>query len=420
MSTTLPGRFPLHRLLIITLFAFALGVGINTFEVPVLSQRLFDLNAGLKNTAIGFITAAGLLIAIVTQPIVGAFSDRTRSALGRRIPYFIAGTVIVIVCMFLIALAPALGLVLSAYLNYQFGSNSIQGPWQALIPDQVPLEQHGITSGMKSVFEILAVIAGRRIGASLVASGNTLAAVLITATLFLITLLITAVFAREPSTSDQVFEPISITGSLIAAFKVDFKGRPAFLWWFINRALFWGGLIVLNTFLIFFLVDVMGNTSAQAQRIAANFFATFGFVVIPIALLAGWVSDRVGRRPLIALAGFLAGIGCALLLILKEPNQLLIVAGFIGVAGGSFISANWALLTDIVPTAEAARYMGVANIATASGSFMARFAGGALIDPLNRLTGSVTFGYTFMFLVTILAFLFSVFAIVKVRPAGTG
>lgn len=389
-------------------------MGINTIDLPILGQRLLELNPQLKNTAIGFITAAGLIIAILTQPIIGALSDRTRSPVGRRIPYFIAGTAIVIVCMLLIVLTPTLGMVLSGYLLYQFGSNTIQGPWQALIPDQVPIEQHGVTSGMKSVLEILAVIAGRRVGGYLVAGGNPSAAVAIASLIFIATLILTIVFTREPSSSASHLETPLLKASLRKAFTVDFKSNPAFLWWFINRALFWGGLIALNTFLLFFLIDVLGYTAQQAQRFTADFFLTFGVVVLPIALLSGALSDRIGRRPLIAVAGFLAALGCALLLFLREPNQLLFVAGLIGAAGGIFISSNWALLTDIVPIQEAARYMGIANIATASGSFAARFAGGLLIDPLNRLTGNDSFGYMLLYSLVVLAFLLSVLAISKV------
>ena len=50
----------------------------------------------LAGLAIGVITTAGVLIAILVQPTMGAISD-TRSRLGRRKPYIIAGTLMDIV-----------------------------------------------------------------------------------------------------------------------------------------------------------------------------------------------------------------------------------------------------------------------------------------------------------------------------------
>jgi len=58
----------------------------------------------------------------------------------------------------------------------------------------------------------------------------------------------------------------------------------------------------------------------------------------------------------------------------------------VGLGVGTLISANWALVTDIVPREEAARYLGIADIATAGSSGLARFLGGALIRHPERNT----------------------------------
>jgi hypothetical protein len=61
----------------------------------------------------------------------------------------------------------------------------------------------------------------------------------------------------------------------------------------------------------------------------------------------------------------------------------------------------------------AARYLGIANIATAGGSFLARLAGGALIDPINRLTGSLEAGYLTLYSLTLVAFAVAAFAVTR-------
>ena len=48
----------------------------------------------------------GLLVAAVVQPLIGRLSDRTRSPLGRRVPYIVAGTTAVCGSLVLTLLAP--------------------------------------------------------------------------------------------------------------------------------------------------------------------------------------------------------------------------------------------------------------------------------------------------------------------------
>jgi MFS family permease len=52
----------------------------------VLGHRTPELAPATKNTVFGLITFAGLVVAILWQPIIGDISDRTHSPWGRRIP----------------------------------------------------------------------------------------------------------------------------------------------------------------------------------------------------------------------------------------------------------------------------------------------------------------------------------------------
>ena len=135
---------------------------------------------------------------------------------------------------------------------------------------------------------------------------------------------------------------------------------------------------------------------------------------LPISLPSGWLADRVGRKPLVASAGLIAAAGTAMVLVVRTPGLITAAGALIGLGVGVFLSANWALVTDLVPQAEAARYLGIANIATAGGSGVARLLGGALIDPVNRLLGSPSAGYRCLYGLTMLAFLAGTAAILRV------
>lgn len=91
---------------------------------------------------------------------------------------------------------------------------------------------------------------------------------------------------------------------------------------------------------------------------------------------------------------------------------LLIYGGIIGLAMGIFLSRNWAFATDLIPRAEAAKYMGISNVATAGGSAAARF-GGPVLDFFNARQQGL--GYSVLFMGIALCFLLGALVLLRVR-----
>jgi MFS family permease len=198
---------------------------------------------------------------------------------------------------------------------------------------------------------------------------------------------------------------------MASTFSVDFRAHPAFGWWFANRLLFWSAFIVLNTFLLFFLIDVVAMPEAQAQRFMGQLSTLIGGALVVVALPSGWLADRIGRKPLLVGSGLVAAAGTAVLLVARQVPVLTLGAVVVGLGVGTFVSANWALITDIVPREEAARYLGIANIATAGGSGLARLLGATLIDPLNVARGP-SVGYLTMYAIAAVFFLVSALVVI--------
>jgi MFS family permease len=349
------------RLLAITAFSFALTLVSNTLEPAVLGHKVLELVPDQRNTALGFTTFAGLIVAILAQPIVGVFSDRTRSRLGRRLPYFIAGTLMVIACLYLIALAPAFGLVVLGIMLIQVASNTVQGPWQALIPDLVPEAQRGRASGLKAMLDILAFVVGRQVAGQLVGRypqwGETaiLIAITVPVVVYLFALAVTALWAREPPEAAAQAPQRSMREAITSTFSVDFRAHPAFGWWFANRMLFWAAFIALSTFLLFFMIDVVGMGEADAQKYVGTLATLLGAALVVVTLPSGWVADRVGRKPVVVASGLVAALGAGIILLSRDINLITTGGVVVGLGVGVFMSANWALITDIVPRAGAAR-----------------------------------------------------------------
>jgi len=128
---------------------------------------------------------------------------------------------------------------------------------------------------------------------------------------------------------------------------------------------------------------------------------------------AGRLSDRVGRRPIAVISGLIGALGMALIFLFQH-NYILVMSfgGLIGIAFGAFMSTNWALATDLVAKGEEARYLGLANLATAGGGALARLIG-PVIDFFNAYGSGL--GYSVMLLACFIYFVAGSGLLMKVK-----
>jgi MFS family permease len=410
------------RMLVISLLGFALTFSSNIQDPPLMTFKTRQLAPDMPNTALGFLGFIGLLVAMAVQPVIGVFSDRARTKLGRRLPFIIGGAVLIALSLFLLAAAPTLWILLMGVIFIQFSSNILQGPWQALIPDLVPEQQHGRASSLKGVMDIIALVVGGLVAGKILSAGvdrwgnnGVYLAAAVPSVVFFIFVIITAIWAREPGDPPMGAGSAatkSIGEALKGAFYVNFRENRIFGWWFANRILFWGSFIAINSFLINYLMDVIGMTQTDAQNFYGNLKMILGGALIVLALVSGVLSDKFGRKPVLLISGLVSFAGALMLLLVRSQTLITIAGAIIGMGIGAFITVSWALATDIVPREEAARYLGIANIATCIGSGVARLLGGVLIDPINRLLGSSSMGYLSLFILAALCFLSSALVII--------
>src|SRR5512137_2246876 len=165
-------KISFFRMFIISLLGFALTFSSNIQDPPLMTDKVRQLAPNLPNTTLGLLGFIGLLVAMVVQPIIGVFSDRAKSKLGRRLPFIIGGAILIAASLFLLAAAPTLWVLLLGVILIQFSSNILQGPWQALIPDLVPESQRGTASSLKAVMDILALVVGSMVAGKILGEGG--------------------------------------------------------------------------------------------------------------------------------------------------------------------------------------------------------------------------------------------------------
>ncbi|MEE9465605.1 MAG: MFS transporter, partial [Candidatus Neomarinimicrobiota bacterium] len=156
-------------------------------------------------------------------------------------------------------------------------------------------------------------------------------------------------------------------------FKIDIRENRNFTWFLVSRLLIFMDFTTIQQFALNFLRDVTGVSNPAEATARFSILAVAG--MLAIVYPAGFLSDRIGRKPIAIGAGLLGAAGIAIIFFAHDYGAILVAAGVIGVAIGAFNSTNWALATDLVVKGEEARYLGLANVATAGGAALARLIG---------------------------------------------
>jgi MFS family permease len=348
-----------------------------------------------KNTILGLLTGAGLIIAMIIQPIAGALSDRWRSRWGRRRPLIVLGLLLDFVFLGILAYAAGVPALALGYLGLQFSNNLAHGPMQGLLPDRVPPDELGRGSGLKNVFDIAGMIAALLLMGRLFSPEEThlQGAIGVVFAVLAVSTGLTLLGAHEES-SEHLPPGRGLGEALKAMGRIDWHKNAAFVWLVAVRLVFFLGVYGIQAFAQYYLRDVLG--APDFVRLTGDLLAAIVLGILVFSFIAGFLSDRLGSRPLHIAAAALAAVGSLLLLLARTPGAVLIFGGVLGAGVGVFLTANWALLNQLAPPEEAGKFMGLTNIATAGGGAVARLFGPA-IDGLNLLRPGANLGYSFLF-----------------------
>ncbi len=400
----------------ITVLGFATTALWQSLHTIILPLRLLDFVAeSQKNTYLGLLTFAGLILAMLIQPIAGLISDRSGFSWGRRRPFVLAGATLLILLLPGIGLAGSYAILFTTYCLLQVSSNTAQGPYQGFIPDLVPEGKRGRASGVKTLLEIMGGAATVLIlgifmdrYAAGEGSGWLWLTLGILGTVLLIVTVATVVMVKEqPSVGGF---KLSVLPTLWQSFKIDLSANRDFIWFLASRLFIFMAFATIQQFTLYFLRDVVGVADPAAATARFLILAVVG--MLTVVYPAGRLSDRIGRKPIAISAGLLGAAAIAIIFFSHSYISILVAGGIIGIAIGAFMSTNWALATDLVAKGEEARYLGLANMATAGGAALARLIG-PVIDFFNAQSAGL--GYQVMLGASFFYFVAGALLLLKIK-----
>ncbi|HLI68629.1 MAG TPA: MFS transporter [Ktedonobacteraceae bacterium] len=378
-----------------------------------------------KDIDLAMVVVWGTIVAVVVNPLVGAISDYSTLRLGRRRPFLIIGTLFNVLVLILFAFSPgwfsSTELLITfavLFLLLQITNNLANAPWSAIIADKVPQNQRGVTAGFNGLFTLLGTAVGSIVAGLIVNKNNSLPVyrneiVLI----FLIIAVVQIVFVtytiftvqETPLRSEEKFELVPV----LRRFFFKPSQYPDLSWVLLARLLLMMGIWGVFYFLQYYFDDVLGGPGVKTiifgsafsgeQFNGALFQPVLLIAALPTSLVAGWISDHKGRKGLVYLSGAVMSIVCLIFIFFPSQGLALLAGACFGIAYGAYSSVDWALTCDVLPpTDEAGKFLGLWSAMGIIPQVVGITIGAVILQALRGMPNH--FGYTVLFLVTVVYF----------------
>jgi maltose/moltooligosaccharide transporter len=390
------------------------GLGLQNSNMSAIYQYL-----GASESAIPILWLAAPLTGLIVQPMIGYYSDRTWTRLGRRRPYFLGGAILA--SSALVAMPNSSSLWMAAGLLWVLDAsiNISMEPFRAFVGDLLPPAQRQLGFSMQSMLIGLGAVLSSalpwlftRFG---IAAGTGGAGVIprsvhlsfyIGAAVFLGSVLYTIMTTREypPDASAAASaHPGRSTASEILHGILEMPRvmrRLAVVQFFT-----WFGLFCMW---IYFAPAVArsifgGEPGSSAYQRGAEWsgvcFAVYNGVAFVVALgLVALARRGIPTRTLYRVGLICAGAGLVATGFWRQPEYLLISMVGVGIGWAAILSMPYALLADAIPAAKMGFYMGVFNFfivlpqilaATVLGPVVQHFFGGRALPAV--MAGGLSF-----------------------------
>ena len=381
------------------------------FLAPALVTLALKVNSlvGLDQAprSLAQVTGIGALVSMVGNPLFGRMSDRTTSSWGMRRPWMLVGLIGGSIGILVVALAPAVPVVLVGWCIAQLLFNALLAAMIAVLPDQVPAAQRGQVSGVLGVCLPVAAVSGTFLVQLF--SGNQVAMFVVPCAIAGFFILLFTVTLHDRRLGESVPPPWTLR-EVLSTFYVAPRQSPDFAWAFLSRLMFVLAYAFLVTYQAYYLLDQVGSAESDVPR--QIFLGTLvqSVVLMGASVGAGRLSDRIGRRKLFVLtASIVYGVAMFVVAVASSFNGFLVGMAIGGLGFGMYTAVDLALVADVLPDQDSvAKDLGVFNIAGAL-----PFAIAPAVAPAILLIGGGSYGV--LYAVAGICAIVGAFAILPVR-----
>ncbi|MCP3754765.1 MFS transporter [Streptomyces sp. TBY4] len=328
----------------------------------LLARQAEQLSPDHKASTLALVTGVGAAVSMVANPVFGALSDRTTARTGRRIPWVVAGVTGGAAGLAVLALAQSVPAVIAGWCLVQLALNAAFAALTAAVPDQVPVRRRGLVGGWLGVSQVIGIL----VGTALATIAGGIAGGYLACAVFTVVAAVPYVLMRRDSVLAASDRPAFHWRTFLGGFWIDPRRHPDFGWALLTRFLMNLSYSISTMYLLYYLTDAV-RYEGDADNGVLILTALNAVTMLATVVIGGIRSDRSGRRKSYVIRSGLVIAAATLLLAVWQTWTGAVVASLIlGLGFGVYTAVDFALLTDVLPTAEdRGRDLGVINIANA-------------------------------------------------------
>lgn len=270
---------------------------------------------GLAPAWIGFFMTLDNIAALFIQPPVGAWSDRLRTPIGRRMPFILIGAPVGALAFGIIPLAAVLPVFVACTSTLLLSMAFWRTPVVALMPDITPSKYRSQANGIINLMGGLGTIIASLVGSTLYEI-NVNFPFWMGSVLTILAALLVFIFIKEPKQYEETERQPSMFASLKELIKDQDKSGLrillAIFFWFLTYQ-------GIESFLTLYATKHLGIPEGDAGRMSGH----MGIFFVLFAILAGILGSRIGRRKTISIG--IVGMALLIFLIAVLPVDFLTI-----------------------------------------------------------------------------------------------
>ena len=332
---------------------------------------------------------AAPLTGMIVQPLIGHYSDKTWTKLGRRRPYFLFGAIFAAIALvimpnsqILATFLPAMMVGAGMLMIMDASINVAMEPFRALVADLLPSDQRTLGFSIQTFLIGTGAVIGSWLPYILAewfgveksaiqgsVPNNVVVSFYIGAAVLISSIIWTVVKTKEYPPEDGVQENNKKSG--LAEIFSDFVAMPKtmkqlglvqFFSWF---ALFSMWVFSTPAVAVHIYGTDINDSSSVTYQDAANWvgiiFGVYNLVAAIYALLLPAIAKKIGRKLTHSVSLFFGGISLVSFYFITNPTMLLFPMIGIGIAWGSILAMPYAILAGSLPAKKMGIYMGIFN-----------------------------------------------------------
>lgn len=309
----------------------------------------------LHPALIGLLANERSFVGAFVQPVIGRISDRTRSPLGRRRPFFLIGIPLMAVALMLLALHPPFWIMFGVMTISAFFLAVAWDPYMAMMADLFPAAQRGRVGGLIGLGTALGNIIFALMAFFLIANGEFLV-FSISTVIMVVCWGYTFITVKEPAVPVEPDAGQKMGKITPRQYIRSLREYPEAAKYTAAIFFFWMGSGGAVPFITLFGSYVLGASDSEIFLLPLAATLSMAIFAVPWGIFA----DRTSKKTAMTLGLIMFSI---VAIIGSQSGSLLqgtIVLALIGV-GNSAMSLINPMLVDLVPRKRTAEFVGLGS-----------------------------------------------------------